>query len=69
MLCRGIRRQRQKRKMTQTELAEKIGVRQAAISEYESGEKIPGVENLIRLADALNCSLDELCEREGTLCH
>lgn len=55
--------------MTQTELAEKIGVRQAAISEYESGEKIPGVENLIRLADALNCSLDELCEREGTLCH
>lgn len=68
MLCRGIRRQRQKRKMTQTELAEKIGVRQAAISEYESGEKIPGVENLIRLADALNCSLDELCEREGMAC-
>lgn len=55
--------------MTQTELAEKIGVRQAAISEYESGEKIPGVENLIRLADALNCSLDELCERKETLCH
>lgn len=69
MLCRGIRRQRQKRKMTQTELAERIGVRQAAISEYESGEKVPGVENLIRLADALNCSLDELCERKETLCH
>lgn len=68
MLCRGIRHQRQKRKMTQTELAQKIGVRQAAISEYESGEKIPGVENLIRLADALHCSLDELCEREGKVC-
>lgn len=69
MLCRGIRRQRKKNKMTQTELAEKIGVRQSAISEYESGEKVPGVENLIRLADALDCSLDELCERKGTVCH
>lgn len=69
MLCRGIRHQRLKIGLTQTELAERIGVRQAAISEYESGEKVPGVENLIRLADALNCSLDELCERKETLCH
>lgn len=55
--------------MTQTELAERVGVKQGTISAYESGAATPGVENLIRLADALNCSLDELCEREETVCH
>lgn len=69
MLCRGIRHQRQKNKMTQTELAERVGIKQGTISEYESGSLTPSVENLIRLADVLKCSLDELCEREGTLCH
>lgn len=69
MLCRGIRRQRRKINMTQTELAERVGVKQGTISAYESGAATPGVENLIRLADALNCSLDELCEREETVCH
>ncbi|MCM1334952.1 MAG: helix-turn-helix transcriptional regulator [Bacteroides sp.] len=68
MLCRGIRHQREKRKLTQTELAERVGIRQATLSEYESGSATPGVKNLIRLADALNCSLDELCEREGLSC-
>lgn len=69
MLCRGIRRQRVRSGLTQTELAKRIEVRQSVISEYESGSVTPSVENLIRLADVLNCSLDELCERKETLCH
>lgn len=68
MLCRGIRHQRQKSKMTQTELAERVGIKQCTLSEYESGSLTPSVENLIRLADVLKCSLDELCEREGMVC-
>lgn len=69
MLCRGIRRQCLRIGQTQTWLAEKVGIKQSTLSEYESGAATPSVEILIRLADVLKCSLDELCEREGTLCH
>ena len=46
--------------MTQTELAEKVGVTQGAISMIENGDRSPSLDVLIRLASALNCTLDDL---------
>lgn len=49
------------RGLSQTELAERVGVRSASISGYESGKASPSVDVLIKLAKALNVSLDYLC--------
>lgn len=46
--------------MTQTALAEKIGVSQQAVSFWETGERYPRTADLPRIADALGVSIDEL---------
>ena len=68
MISRGIKRQRRKNDMTQSELADKLGVNQSMIALYESGKRTPSVDTLIIIADIFKCSLDELCER-STICH
>jgi len=53
----------QKRKelgFNQTELAQKAGLKPAAISQYESGERRPSFEALLKLAGALKVSTDYL---------
>ena len=44
---------------TQAQLAEESGVEQASISRWETGESMPGVDKLIKLAKILNCSIDD----------
>lgn len=53
---------RLKNNLTQAELADKIGVTQYIISCYERGFKIPNFDTAIRLAKALNVSLDYLAD-------
>lgn len=53
------------RGLSQGELARKSGVHKNGIQGYELGKVIPGAQNLIALADALEVSLDWLCGREG----
>ena len=48
------------RKMTQKELAEKIGCGRPLISQYISGVKTPSVEMCMKIADALGITMDEL---------
>jgi len=62
--CRNLKFIREYRGFTQPELAEKIGVSQQMISYIEKGLKEPSTINLIRIADSLNCSLDELTGRK-----
>ncbi len=66
MIAQGIKHQRNKNDMTQSELAEKLGVNQSMIALYESGNRTPSVDTLIMIADIFKCSLDELCERSLT---
>lgn len=54
------------RKMKQTELAEKIGRTQAAISNIVTdSSRRPNAETLLRLAAALECSAEWLIRGEG----
>ena len=52
------------RKMTQTELAAKLGVSQAAVSEWVREKKRPTLEMCVKLADALGCTIDELVRKK-----
>lgn len=47
---------------TQRELAEKLGITKAAISQYENGTRKPDIVMLKKIAAILNCTTDQLLE-------
>jgi phage repressor protein C with HTH and peptisase S24 domain len=60
-----LRELRLERGMTMAALAERIGVTQPAISQWESGRERPGRETLQRLAGALGVTAEALALRAG----
>lgn len=50
--------------LTQNELAEIIGIKRNTYSDWENGKIEPSFENLIKLADLFEVSLDCLFGRE-----
>ena len=65
MLGEKIKKYREKKKMTQLEVAEILGVKPATISKYEAGTLEPNIESLKKLADLFEISVDELLEEDG----
>ncbi|WP_228030348.1 helix-turn-helix domain-containing protein [Gimesia benthica] len=59
-----LRKIRENRGLSQSELAEKAGFQPSAISHFETGRRSPSFDNLRRLADALNVTIDFLLGRE-----
>lgn len=59
-----LREVRKSKKLTQKELAEQIGIKQNSYSDWETGKNEPSFENLIKLADLFEVSLDWLFGRE-----
>ena len=55
-----LQKQRQILKLSQKEVAVAIGVSSSVISNYESSERVPSVENLMSLANLYKCSVDYL---------
>ncbi len=58
-----LREIRESRGYSQSELAVKAGFQPSAISHFETGRRSPSFENLRRLADALNVTIDSLLGR------
>lgn len=52
------------RRMTQTALAEQLGVTQAAVSAWVAEKKRPTIEMCVKIADVLGCTLDELIRKK-----
>ena len=48
--------------MTQSELAEKIGVTVVSVHQWESGRNLPKVKRLKSVAEALNTTVEYLLE-------
>lgn len=48
------------KKMSNTALAQKIGVSSQIISAYTTGVKTPSLETLIKISNALGVTVDEL---------
>lgn len=54
-----IKEFRKNKKLTQQNLADLVGVKNSAISNYEQGTRIPKRDFLFRVANALGVSIDE----------
>lgn len=57
---------RKRDKITQEELAERLGVSRQSVSKWETGEAYPEMEKLVALCDLYHITLDELVKNDLT---
>lgn len=60
----SLRQLRVEHKMTQAELAQRIGVSRSSVGMYESGEREPDFETLEAIADIFNVDMNRLHGKE-----
>ena len=63
-LAEKILHLRTQRGLSQLELAEQLGVSRQSVSKWETGQSVPDLDKLIKLADLFGVTVDELV-REG----
>lgn len=66
-LSDNIVKYRKKNQLSQEQLAESLNISRQSISRWETGESLPGIDNLISLSGLLDISLDELITGEPYL--
>lgn len=59
LFSKNLRRMMKEDNIRQEELSNEIGVSQQMISRYMNGQSIPSFITVVKIADALFCSLDE----------
>ena len=64
IFCKRLTEQRKYNNMTQRDVAQKLGISQPSYIRYENGKAEPSIENLIKLADLFDVSIDFLCGRK-----
>lgn len=64
MLAEKIKALRKKKNLTQEALAAILGVERTTVTMWESGQNTPPTKHLVPLAEALDCTLDELMRGE-----
>lgn len=62
----NLRNLRKSKKITQEQLAEKVGVSRQSVSKWETGEAYPEMNNILILCDIFNCKINTLVN-EGLL--
>lgn len=60
MFCKNLTTLRKFNKMTQEELAEKVGVSRQSVAKWENGESVPDIEKCKAISEVFSVSLDEL---------
>ena len=65
IIAKNLANLRKNKKMTQSELAEKFGYSDKAVSKWENGDTLPDVETLYKLCQFYNISLDFLINEES----
>ena len=61
----NLKQLRMSKKFTQKQLAERLGVKRTTICMWETGNSSPSLEILKKIAQVLNCSIDELVKEEA----
>ncbi len=59
-----LKQKREERRMSQSDLAERLGVSRQNISSYETGFKVPPLAVVVAAADVFCCSTDEMIGRK-----
>jgi transcriptional regulator with XRE-family HTH domain len=59
----NLRKLRETRSLTQAELGKRAGMAAASVSHFETGQRAPSLDSLVKLADALEVSVDTLLGR------
>lgn len=71
-MLKNLKRLRKETGVSQQELADAVGVSQQSVNKYENHSIEPDIETIIRIADYLHVSVDELIghtrERGEALC-
>lgn len=56
----NLKQIRKSKKISQEELAEKLGVSRQSISKWETGENFPSMQNIMCLCDIFKCKINDL---------
>lgn len=64
MFSENIKRLRNERKLSQADIAKRLGITQQAYSLYELGLKIPSFAMVLNIADFFGVSIDSLVNRD-----
>ena len=56
---------RNERKITQEEFARLVGVDRSTVTKWETGKCKPTADKLVKVADVLGCTVDELLREEN----
>lgn len=67
MIADRIKQVRERNKMTQTELAKRIGITRSGVNAWEMGISVPSTQYIVELAQMFNVSTDYLLGVEKTL--
>ncbi|NSL52801.1 helix-turn-helix domain-containing protein [Calidifontibacillus erzurumensis] len=62
-----LKKEREKRGWSQTELAEKLHVSRQSVSKWETGKNYPSIEVIISLSDLFGITIDEMLRSDDEL--
>jgi transcriptional regulator with XRE-family HTH domain len=62
----AIREARMKKALTQEDVANRMGVTQAAVSQWENGVTVPQTRDILKLSEVLGVSVSELLGEKVT---
>lgn len=60
----NLKQMRKHKKISQEELAEKLGVSRQSISKWETGENFPSMQNIMCLCDIFKCKMNDLVHED-----
>jgi len=66
LFAESLRKAREERGLTQTQLAELLGITLRVYNRWERGAAVPRLDSIVQLADILQLSLDQLVGRSST---
>lgn len=61
----NVKRLREEKRITQKELAERVGITQPTVAQYEMGIKVPTIVIGARIAEQLGTTCEELLKKGG----
>ena len=65
IIAERIKQKRTELKMTQDDLAKAIQTTRATILLYEKAQRKPSIDNMMKIAEFFNVSIDWLCGKES----